>query len=102
MPLALAAVAALAGAIAATAANAQEPQAQGVLGTGLRVGTALLILLAVLIGASVLSKLLIVFGVVPRRPETAVHGIVHAMANFVGGLARTRPRRRDGHRADDR
>lgn len=71
-----------------------QPVPRGPLGIGMEVGAALLILLAALIGLSVVAKLLIVFGAVPRRPETAVHGLVHAFANFVGALARPKPRRR--------
>lgn len=68
------------------------------MGTG--IGMALVILLAVLIGLSVVAKLLIVFGVVPRRAESGFHALVHGAANFVGGLTRTKPRRRS--RFDDR
>ena len=45
---------------------------------------------------------LIVFGVVPRRPENGFHALVHGAANFVGGLTRAKPRRREGSRFDDR
>lgn len=68
---------------------------------GLGLGTALVVLLAALIGASVVAKLLIVFGVVPRRPTTGPHAFVHALANFVGGLTRARPRRRGTSGSDD-
>jgi hypothetical protein len=70
------------------------------LGTG--IGMAIFILLAVLIGLSVVAKLLIVFGIVPRQAENAFHTLVHGAANFVGGLTRPKPRRREGSRLDDR
>lgn len=69
---------------------------------GTRVGMAVVILLAVLIGLSVVAKLLIVFGIVPRRPDSGFHALVHGAANFVGGLTRPKPRRRHGTRFDDR
>jgi hypothetical protein len=69
---------------------------------GTQAGMAIVILLAVLIGLSVLAKLLIVFGVVPRRPESGFHALVHAAANFVGGLTRPKPRRRLGARFEHR
>ena len=79
---------------AAQPGAAQEPaRAVNPLGFGLGVGTALVILLAVLIVASVAAKLLIVFGAVPRRPQTGFEALVHALANFVGGLTRVRSRR---------
>ncbi len=85
------------------AARAEETAgAPGTLGLGLQLGTALVVLLAVLIGVSVVAKLLIVFGVVPRQPETGFHAMVHAMANFVGGLTSPRQRRRETVRRDDR
>ena len=90
-------LAALATLGAAIPAAADQPALAGdPLGLGLGVGTALVILLGVLIAGSVVAKLLIVFDVVPRRPETGLHALVHAMANFVGGLMRPRPRRNRG------
>ena len=91
---------ALPAATAARAAEASDPA--GSLGLGLQFGTALVILLAVLIAVSVAAKLLIVFGAVPRRPETGFHALVHAMANFVGSLTKPRQRRRDTVGRDDR
>ena len=66
------------------------------------IGMAVVILLAVLIGLSVVAKLLIVFGIVPRQAENGFHALVHGAANVVGGLTRQRPRRRTGGRDDDR
>ncbi len=84
----------LCGILAVSPAAAQELSPAGdPVSTGLGVGMAVVVLLAVLIGLSVVAKLLIVFGVVPRRPERGVHALVHGMANFVGGLTRARPRR---------
>jgi hypothetical protein len=60
------------------------------------------VLLAALIGLSVIAKLLIVFGVVPRRAENGFHALVHGAANFVGGLTRPKPRRPTRGRFDDR
>ena len=93
-------VAILAGAPIARAAEAAA--SPGTLGLGLQLGAALVILLAVLIALSVAAKLLIVFGVVPRQPESGFHALVHAMANFVGGLTRPRQRRRETMRRDGR
>jgi hypothetical protein len=59
---------------------------------GAGIGMALFILLAVLIGLSVVAKLLIVFGIVPRQAENGLHLLVHGAANVVGGLARPKPR----------
>jgi hypothetical protein len=70
--------------------------------TGIGFGMAVVILLAVLIGLSVVAKLLIVFGVVPRRAESTFHILVHGAANFVGGLTRPKPRRRRETGFDDR
>ena len=84
-------------------AGAEEPPlAADPVSTGIGFGTAIVILLAVLIGLSVVAKLLIVFGVVPRQPENGFHSLVHGAANFVGGLTRQKPRRREGSRFDDR
>ncbi len=66
------------------------------------IGMAAVILLAVLIGLSVVAKLLIVFGIVPRQAENGFHALVHGAANVVGGLTRQRPGRRTGGRDDDR
>ena len=62
--------------------------------TGTGIGMAIFILLAVLIGLSVVAKLLIVFGIVPRQAENGFHALVHGAANVVGGL--TRPAGRAG------
>jgi hypothetical protein len=87
---------------AAVPAAAQEPAVAGdPIGLGLGLGTALVVLLAALIAASVVAKLLIVFGVVPRQPATGAHAVVHALANFVGGLTRAKPRRRGPPGSDD-
>ena len=68
--------------------------------TGTAIGMAIFILLAVLIGLSVVAKLLIVFGIVPREAENGFHVLVHGAANVVGGL--TKPRRRPDGRGGDR
>ena len=87
--------------LAAVPARAAEaPPAHGALGLGMQLATALVILLAALIALSVVAKLLIVFGIVPRQPQTATQALVHSLANFVGGL--TRPRPRGDSRRDDR
>lgn len=83
------------GAAQAGRAGAQASPASAdavTMGTG--IGMAIFILLAVLIGLSVVAKLLIVFGIVPRQAENGFHVLVHGAANFVGGLTRARPRRR--------
>lgn len=82
----------------AGAQEAQSPSDAVSIGTG--IGMALFILLAVLIGLSVVAKLLIVFGIVPRRAENGFHLLVHGAANVVGGLTRAKPRRRPGGRFD--
>jgi len=88
---------------AAVPARAEEaPSAMDPVSTGIGFGMAVVILLAVLIGLSVVAKLLIVFGVVPRQAENGFHVLVHGAANFVGGLTRPKPRRREGTRFDDR
>lgn len=88
----------------ATALRAETPETGAVdpftLGTG--IGTAALILFAAVIGLSVVAKLLIVFGAVPRQPQSGPHAMVHALANIVGGLTRPKPRRRPGSRSDGR
>ena len=78
------------------------PSAMDLVSTGIGFGMAVVILLAVLIGLSVVAKLLIVFGVVPRRAESTFHILVHGAANFVGGLTRPKPRRHRGTGFDDR
>jgi hypothetical protein len=84
-------------------AGAEEaPSAMDPVSTGIGFGMAIVILLAVLIGLSVVAKLLIVFGIVPRRPDNGFHVLVHGAANFVGGLTRPKPRTRQGNRFDDR
>ena len=83
--------------------RAEEAPAQvDPLSMGTGIGMAIVILLAVLIGLSVVAKLLIVFGIVPRHADNAFHALVHGAANFVGGLTRQKPRRREGSRFDDR
>ena len=87
--------------LAAVPARAAEAApAHGALGLGIQLATGFLILLAALIALSVVAKLLIVFGIVPRQPATATQALVHTLANFVGGL--TRPRPRGDPRRDDR
>jgi hypothetical protein len=82
----------------AAAQDAPPPSDPVSIGTG--IGMALFILLAILIGLSVVAKLLIVFGIVPRQAENGFHVLVHGAANVVGGLTRTKPRRRPGSRFD--
>lgn len=91
---------ALAAAIPAAAEDA--PPASDPVSTSLGVGMAVVVLLAVLIGFSVVAKLLIVFGFVPRRPQSGFDALVHGMANFVGGLTRPKPRRPGGSSLDER
>lgn len=96
-------VTSLAGTLGVGSARAQEaPSAMDPVSTGIGFGMAVVILLAVLIGLSVVAKLLIVFGVVPRQAENGFHVLVHGAANFVGGLTRPKPRRRGGTRFDGR
>ena len=96
-------VACFAGSQSPVPARAEEaPSAADPVSTGIGFGMAIVILLAVLIGLSVVAKLLIVFGIVPRQPENGFHALVHGAANFVGGLTRPKPRRREGSRFDDR
>ncbi len=54
------------------------------------IGAVLIILLAVVIGLSVVAKVLIVSGVVSREPKTPWEIAVHVMADIVG---RVRPHR---------
>lgn len=84
------------------AAAQDSPQAGDPVSAGLGIGTVVVVLLAVLIGLSVVAKLLIVFGAVPRRPESGFHALVHGMANFVGGLTRPKPRRPGRSAQNDR
>jgi hypothetical protein len=88
----------------ATAVRAETPETDPVdpVTLGTSIGTVALILFAAVIGLSVLAKLLIVFGAVPREPESGFHAMVHALANVVGGLTRPKPRRRPGNRIDQR
>ncbi len=103
MPTRLAVIAVLAGVGAVGPARAEEaPAVLDPVSTGIGFGMAFVILLAVLIGLSVVAKLLIVFGVVPKRADNGFHMLVHGAANFVGGLTRPKPRRREGTRFDDR
>lgn len=89
--------------LAAVPAAAEEPAAAGnTIALGIGVGTGLVVLLAALIAISVVAKLLIVFGAVPRQPVTGWHTLVHGLANFVGGLVRPRPRRRRDAGPDER
>jgi hypothetical protein len=102
MPTRLAIIAAFEGILAIGPARAEDaPSILDPVSMGVGFGMAIVILLAVLIGLSVVSKLLIVFGIVPRRAESGFHALVHGAANFVGGLTRPKPRRRPGTRLDD-
>jgi hypothetical protein len=87
------------------AAIAQDSAAVGPFSLGTAIGEAILILLAVLAGLSVVAKLSIIFGVVPREPQNRFQALVHGAANFVGRLrpARSiRDQRRDSRITDDR
>lgn len=84
------------------AAARQESAGLDPVSIGTGVGMAVVVLLAVLIGLSVVAKLLIVFGAVPREGKNGFHALVHGAANFVGGLARPRPRRSASGRLDQR
>lgn len=81
------------------AAVAQDAGGVDALTLGTAIGKAILIVLAVLAGLSVIAKLSITFGLVPREPETRFQALVHGAANFVGRL---RPARsiRDQRRVD--
>jgi len=61
------------------------------------IGEAIIILLIAVAALSVLAKLSIHFGLVPREPETRFQTIVHGAANVVGRLRPARPIR-DRHR----
>jgi len=84
------------------AAAQDSPGASDPAGTATRIGMVAVVLLAVLIGLSVVAKLLIVFRIVPRQAENGFHALVHGAANVVGGLTRPKPRQRPGSRDDDR
>jgi hypothetical protein len=88
-------------ALALPARAEETPPASDSVSLGTGIGMALFILLAILIGLSVVAKLLIVFGIVPRQAENGFHVLVHGAANVVGGLTRAKPRRRPGDRSDD-
>ena len=53
---------------------------------GLTIGKGVVAAFAVLIAASVVAKMLIVVGAIPKTPVTGMQRIVHALANVVGGL----------------
>jgi uncharacterized membrane protein YgcG len=56
-------------------------------------GMLLFLLVGALIVLSVVAKILIVTGVVPMRPETTLHRIVHGLARVVGRIERKEIRR---------
>ncbi len=69
------------------------------------VGQAIIIVLIVVAGLSVLAKLSIHFGIVPREPETRFQSLVHGAANIVGRLRPPKSmsdRRRADRFSDDR
>lgn len=87
-----------------SAAWAQAPGAEPLV-IATAIAKAVLILLGALIGLSVVAKLSIVFGIVPREPATAFHTLVHRAANFVGRLRPSRSirdQRRASRLPDDR
>lgn len=86
-------------------ASAQASGSVSPLSLGTAIGKALFILLALLVGLSVLAKLSIVFGFVPREPNTPFQTLVHRAANFVGRIRPSRSisdRRRANRFSDDR
>jgi hypothetical protein len=86
-------------------ASAQQATDLDPLTLGTAVAKAVLILLAVLIALSVAAKLSIVFGMVPRTPETRFQTLVHRTANFAGRLRPSRSisdRRRADRWPDDK
>ena len=60
---------------------------------GQAVGMLLFLLVAALIVLSVVAKILIAMGVVPMRPETTLHKIVHGLACVVGKVERKEVRK---------
>jgi hypothetical protein len=57
---------------------------------GLMIGKGVVAAFAVLIAASVVAKMLIIAGAIPKTPATGMQRMIHALANVVGGLALTR------------
>ena len=57
---------------------------------GLMIGKGVVAAFAVLIAASVVAKMLIVVGAIPKMPVTGMQRVIHALANVVGGLTVTR------------
>jgi uncharacterized membrane protein YgcG len=60
---------------------------------GQSLGMLLFLLVALLIVLSVAARILIATGVVPMRPETTLHRIVHGLARVVGKVERKEVRR---------
>ncbi|WP_421725753.1 hypothetical protein [Bauldia sp.] len=82
-----------------TPAQAQTGSDIDALSLGTGIGTALVVLLAAVIGLSVFAKVLIFMGVVPREPTNRWEALAHAMADIVGRLRpqrSIRDRRRSG------
>jgi len=102
MPLRLAGVLFCLAALASPAVAQESPPPSDAVSFGTGIGMVLFILLAILIGLSVVAKLLIVFGIVPRQAENWFHLLVHGAANVVGGLTRGKPRNRSGSRFNGR
>ena len=84
---------------AALAQSAGEPSPVAI---GTAVGQAILIVLIVVACLSVAAKMLIVFDLVPREPETRFQTLVHNAANIVGRLRPARSIRDDRRTRQDR
>ena len=66
------------------------------------IGEAVIIVLIAVAALSVLAKLSIHLGFVPREPETRFQSIIHGAANVVGRLRPARPIRDRRQSPDDR
>jgi uncharacterized membrane protein YgcG len=77
------------------AALAQEEAASPVetVSVGQTLGMLLFLLVAALIVLSVAAKVLIAIGVVPMRPETRLHRIIHSLARVVGTIQTKKARK---------
>jgi len=74
-------------------AQAEEAPPVETVSFGQTFGMLLFLLVAALIVLSLAAKILIVTGVVPMRPETTLHKIVHGLARVVGKVERNEVRR---------
>ncbi len=66
------------------------PPAPEEVGLGTLIGMAFFILVAALIIVSVLCKLIVAFGLVPRRPTARWHRVILWLANVVGEVRTVR------------